>query len=47
LRELADVGVTQFNVYLMCGDEEQTLDIYQRDVLPEFQKAKNKKKPRR
>src|SRR6202011_3993485 len=36
LRELADVGVTQFNIYLMCGDEEETLDIYQRDVLPEF-----------
>ena len=39
LRELADVGVTQFNLYLMCGDEEQTLEIYQRDVLPEFLKA--------
>lgn len=38
LRELADVGVTQFNIYLMCGDEEQTLDVYQRDVLPEFLK---------
>jgi len=36
LRELADVGVTQFNIYLMCGDEEQTLDMYARDVLPEF-----------
>ncbi len=40
LRALADVGVTQFNIYLMCGDEEQTLEIYQRDVLPEFLKAK-------
>ena len=28
LRDLAAVGVTQFNIYLMCGDEEQTLDIY-------------------
>src|ERR1700741_2099034 len=28
LRELADAGVTQFNIYLMCGDEEQTLDLY-------------------
>jgi probable F420-dependent oxidoreductase len=36
LRELADVGVTQFNTYLMCGDEEQILDIYERDVLPAF-----------
>src|ERR1700692_850297 len=47
LRELADVGVTQFNIYLMCGDEEQTLDIYRQDVLPEFLKAKKKTKPRR
>jgi len=36
LRKLADVGVTQFNIYLMCGDEEQTLEIYKRDVLPEI-----------
>jgi hypothetical protein len=36
LRELAAVGVTQFNIYLMCGDEEQTLEIYERDVLPQF-----------
>lgn len=43
LRELADAGVTQFNIYLMCGEEEQTLDIYQRDVLPEFLKAKSMK----
>jgi len=36
LRELAGVGVTQFNIYLMCGDEEQSLESYQREVLPEF-----------
>lgn len=36
LRALADVGVTQFNIYLMCGDEEQTLDIYGREVMPAF-----------
>jgi hypothetical protein len=23
----------------MCGDEEQSLDIYQRDVLPAFQET--------
>jgi alkanesulfonate monooxygenase SsuD/methylene tetrahydromethanopterin reductase-like flavin-dependent oxidoreductase (luciferase family) len=39
LRELEKVGVTQFNVYLMCGDEEQNLESFQRDVLPEFVKA--------
>jgi len=38
LQALAKVGVTQFNIYLMCGDEEETLDIYQRDVLPAFLK---------
>jgi probable F420-dependent oxidoreductase len=42
LKALADVGVTQFNIYLMCGDEEQTLEIYDRDVLPEFRKAATK-----
>jgi probable F420-dependent oxidoreductase len=36
LRELERAGVTQFNIYLMCGDEEQTLVDYERDVLPEF-----------
>jgi probable F420-dependent oxidoreductase len=36
LRKLAEVGVTQFNIYLMCGDEEQTLEIYKREVLPGF-----------
>jgi len=34
LRTLAAAGVTQFNIYLMCGEEEQTLEIYQREVLP-------------
>lgn len=36
LRALEAAGVTQFNIYLMCGDEEQTLVDYRRDVLPEF-----------
>jgi probable F420-dependent oxidoreductase len=37
LRALSRAGITQFNLYLMCGDEEETLDVYQRDVLPAFQ----------
>jgi probable F420-dependent oxidoreductase len=37
LRKLASVGVTQFNVYLMCGDEEDTLEQYQKEILPAFQ----------
>jgi len=34
LARLRHAGVTQFNIYLMCGDEEQTLTLYHRDVLP-------------
>jgi len=34
LRELQALGVTQFNIYLMCGDEEETLEIYGRDIIP-------------
>ncbi len=37
LRTLARVGVTQFNIYLMCGDEEDTLETYRKKVLPAFQ----------
>ncbi|MEW6210880.1 MAG: TIGR03842 family LLM class F420-dependent oxidoreductase [Acidobacteriota bacterium] len=36
LRELADVGVTQFNIYLMSGDEEETVEVYGREIVPEF-----------
>jgi probable F420-dependent oxidoreductase len=36
LRALARAGVTQFNIYLMCGDEEDTLEKYKREVLPAF-----------
>lgn len=36
LKKLAEVGVTQFNIYLMCGEEEQTLEIYERDILSRF-----------
>ena len=34
LRELADAGVTQFNLYLMHGDEEDMVDVYGREVIP-------------
>jgi alkanesulfonate monooxygenase SsuD/methylene tetrahydromethanopterin reductase-like flavin-dependent oxidoreductase (luciferase family) len=36
IRALARAGVTQFNIYLMCGDEEDTLEKYKKDVLPAF-----------
>jgi probable F420-dependent oxidoreductase len=34
LAELADAGVDQFNIYLMNGDEEETLDVYGRQIVP-------------
>ena len=39
LQTLSRAGVTQFNIYLMCGEEEETLKIYEHDVLPEFRAA--------
>jgi len=38
LRRLATAGITQFNIYLMCGDEEDTLEKYKKEILPEFAK---------
>lgn len=38
LKKLASVGVTQFNIYLMCGDEEDTLEKYKKEVMPAFGK---------
>jgi len=34
LQELASLGVHQFNIYLMSGDEEATLDVYRREIVP-------------
>jgi len=34
LRELAAVGVDQFNLYLMNGEEEAQLELYGREVIP-------------
>jgi probable F420-dependent oxidoreductase len=39
LRERQEVGITQFNIYLMSGAEEATLDIYGRDVIPVFRQG--------
>ncbi len=36
LHELAEAGVDQFNVYLMNGDEEEQLDRYGREVIPQM-----------
>ncbi|HMG36524.1 MAG TPA: TIGR03842 family LLM class F420-dependent oxidoreductase [Blastocatellia bacterium] len=34
LKELESVGVTQFNIYLMNGEEEQCVEMYGKQVLP-------------
>jgi probable F420-dependent oxidoreductase len=39
LRELADAGVDQFNLYLMNGDEEEQLEAYGREVIPKLSGA--------
>ncbi len=36
LRELESVGVDQFNIYLMTEGQQETLETYGRDILPEF-----------
>jgi len=38
LEALRQKGVTQFYIYLMCGDEEKTVEAYGRDVVPHFSK---------
>jgi len=39
LEALGQAGVTQFNVYLMSGQEEDTLAVYEKEILPAFTKA--------
>ena len=34
LRDLAEAGVDQFNLYLMNGNEEEQLEIYGREIIP-------------
>jgi probable F420-dependent oxidoreductase len=38
LEELRDLGVHQFNIYLMCGDEEKQVQAYSKYVIPYFNK---------
>lgn len=37
LKELESLGVTQFNIYLMCSEEERIVEEYGKHVLPHFQ----------
>jgi alkanesulfonate monooxygenase SsuD/methylene tetrahydromethanopterin reductase-like flavin-dependent oxidoreductase (luciferase family) len=36
LEELQSLGVHQFNIYLMCGDEEEQVAVYGEQVIPHF-----------
>jgi probable F420-dependent oxidoreductase len=47
LRELSEIGVHQFNIYLMSGDEEATLDVYARDIVPALTRPPSKARARR
>lgn len=38
LKELESIGVTQYNIYLMCGDEERMVEEYGKHILPHFKK---------
>jgi len=36
LEQLREAGVTQFNIYLMNGEEEDCLDVYGREIVGQF-----------
>ncbi|HBY94599.1 MAG: TIGR03842 family LLM class F420-dependent oxidoreductase [Ardenticatenaceae bacterium] len=36
LQHLREIGVHQFNIYLMAGDEEETLERFGADIIPSF-----------
>jgi len=36
LRELESVGVDQFNIYLMTHSQEETLEAYGKEIIPQF-----------
>ena len=38
LEELRDLGVTQYNIYLMCTEEEKQVALYGKEVIPHFNK---------
>jgi len=36
LKKLEDIGVDQFNIYLMCSEEESQVHDYGKHIMPEF-----------
>jgi probable F420-dependent oxidoreductase len=47
LQELAELGVHQFNIYLMSGDEEDTLEVYGSQILPALGRSASVLRPSR
>src|SRR4051812_37007499 len=39
IKELESIGVTQFNIYLMCDEEERIVEEYGKHILPKFAQA--------
>jgi probable F420-dependent oxidoreductase len=39
LKELESVGVDQFNVYLMTHSQEETLEAYGKEIIPQFERV--------
>ena len=39
LRELESIGVDQFNIYLMTHGQEETLQAYGKDIIPQFSRV--------
>ena len=35
-QQLESIGVKHFNIYLMIGDRERTIDVYGKDIIPHF-----------
>ncbi len=35
LKQLEEIGVSQFNIYLMTSGRERTLEIYGSEVIPQ------------
>lgn len=42
LKRLEEIGVAQWNIYLMTHDQERTLEIYGREIIPAFPGAAEK-----
>ena len=36
LRELESIGVDQFDTYLMTKGQDETLEAYGKDIIPQF-----------